>query len=294
MGRRSKGEGSIVKRSDGRWQGAYQDSDKRRYVDGKTRKEVTSKLREALWGVHTGSSNGHNNQTLETHFIEWLGAIENSIRLSTFNRYKQIVHIHLIPELGKIKLKNLSPTQIQNLYLKKIKALSPRTVQYIHTTLRLSLSYDVRFNLTNSNVADSVNPPRLIKKEITPLGPEEVNRLFETIDGHPLEALFVLAVTTGWRRGEILGLQWKDIDLDKGTLQVQRSLSLIKGGPLSILLRPTKVREMWVCLTSVSKPSSNMNYSKRVNGWLRTTGWYSLIKRVSRVEVEIHSTTPLN
>ncbi len=188
MGRRSKGEGSIVKRSDGRWQGAYQDNGRRRYLYGKTRKEVTSKLREALWGVDTGSSNGHNNQTLEAHFIEWLSAIENSIRVSTFKRYKQIVHVHLIPELGKIKLKNLSPISIQNLYLKKIEILSPRTVQYIHTTLRLSLSYGVRFNLINTNVADSVNPPRLIKKEITPLEVKEVNRevLSKVVDRLPI------------------------------------------------------------------------------------------------------------
>jgi integrase len=86
--------------------------------------------------------------------------------------------------------------------------------------------------MIKTNVADSVNPPRSLKKEITPLNEEEVNRFFKTIEGHPLEAIFVLAVTTGLRRGEILGLHWKDIDLEKRTLEVKRSLALTKGGPV--------------------------------------------------------------
>ncbi len=230
MGRRTKGEGSIAKRSDGRWQGAYQDNGKRRYVYGKTRKEAAAKLREALWNVSTGKVED-SNITLEAYLSDWLNTTKNTLRFSTFKRYEQIVRVHLIPGLGGIKLKNLSPTPIQDLYQKKIKALSPRTVQYIHATLRRALAHAVRLGLLTRNVADLVDPPRLIKKEITPLDLEEVNRLFKTIEGHPLEALFVLAVTTGLRRGEILGLQWKDIDLDKRTLQVQRSLSLTKGGP---------------------------------------------------------------
>lgn len=231
MGRRSKGEGSIVKRSDGRWQGAYQDNGKRRYVYGKTRKEAAAKLREAIRDVDSGKVED-SNKTLEACLSDWLDTTKNTLRVSTFKRYEQIVRVHLIPGLGGIKLKNLSPTPIQDLYQKKIKVLSPRTVQYIHATLRRGLAHAVRLNLLTRNVADLVYPPRLQKKEISPLNIEETNRLFKTIEGHPLEALFVLAVTTGLRRGEILGLHWKDIDLDKGTLQVQRSLSLTKGGPV--------------------------------------------------------------
>ena len=259
MGRRPKGEGSIVKRADGRWQGAYQDNGKRRYVYGKTRKEAAEKLRKAIWNVDSGKVED-SNKTLEAYLSDWLNTTKNTLRVSTFKRYEQIVRVHLIPGLGGIRLKNLSPTPIEDLYQKKIKVLSPRTVQYIHATLRRALAQAVRLDLLTKNVADLVNPPKLQKKEISPLNVEEINRLFKTIEGHPLEALFVLAVTTGLRRGEILGLHWNDIDLDKGTLQVQRSLSLTKGGPVFNPPKTTRgkrsVRLSSVCVKALIKHKS--------------------------------------
>jgi len=259
MGRRTKGEGSIVKRTDGRWQGAYQDNGKRRYVYGKTRKEAAAKLREALWNVSTGKVED-SNITLEAYLSDWLNTTKNTLRFSTFKRYEQIVRVHLIPGLGGIKLKNLSPTPIQDLYQKKIKALSPRTVQYIHATLRRALAHAVRLGLLTRNVADLVDPPRLQKREITPLNVEEVNRLFRAIEGHPLEALFVLAVTTGLRRGEMLGLYWNDIDLDQGILQVKRSLALTKGGPVFNPPKTNKgkrsVRLSRICIKALIKHKS--------------------------------------
>ena len=182
MGRRPKGEGSIVKRADGRWQGAYQDNGKRRYVYGKTRKEAAEKLRKAIWNVDSGKLED-SNKTLGAYLSDWLNTTKNTLRVSTFKRYEQIVCVHLIPGLGEIRLKNLSPTPIEDLYQKKIKVLSPRTVQYIHATLRRALAQAVRLDLLTKNVADLVNPPKLQKKEIAPLNVEEINKLFKTIEG---------------------------------------------------------------------------------------------------------------
>src|SRR5918998_1807862 len=131
MGRRPKGEGSIVKRADGRWQGAYQDNGKRRYVYGKTRKEAAEKLRKAIWNVNLDTVED-SNKTLEAYLNDWLNTTRNTLRVSTYKRYEQIVRVHLIPDLGGIQLKNLSPTPIQDLCHNKVKVLSPRTVQYIH------------------------------------------------------------------------------------------------------------------------------------------------------------------
>ncbi|HZG64194.1 MAG TPA: hypothetical protein VEY13_11900 [Rubrobacteraceae bacterium] len=100
MGRRPKGEGSIVKRADGRWQGAYQDNGKRRYVYGKTRKEAAEKLRKAIWNVDSGKLED-SNKTLGAYLSDWLYTTKNTLRVSTFKRYEQIVCVHLIPGLGE-------------------------------------------------------------------------------------------------------------------------------------------------------------------------------------------------
>ncbi|MDP8939946.1 MAG: site-specific integrase [Actinomycetota bacterium] len=241
MGRRAKGEGSITRRSDGRWQGRYEVNGKRKYLYGKTRSEVSVKLREALSKVAHGLIYDDQNLTLEQHLRAWLNNSKKSVRIVTFERYEQIVHNHLIPELGGVKLKNLSPMMVQDLYRKKLEELSPRTVRYIHVTLHRGLEQALKWNLIPKNVTDLVDPPKVVKEEIRPLNVEEVRRLFDTVSGHPLEAVYILAVTAGLRRGEILGLHWQDVDLDTGSLQVKRNLSFTKEGRYSFLQRPLRV-----------------------------------------------------
>jgi integrase len=82
----------------------------------------------------------------------------------------------------------------------------------------------VRLQLLSRNVADAAKPPRPVKQEITPLTQEQMRSLLEALKGDKLEALYVSAITTGMRQGELLGLMWKDIDLDAGTLKVNRSV----------------------------------------------------------------------
>jgi integrase len=162
------------------------------------------------------------------------------LRISTWERYEQICRKHIIPEMGHQELKNLSPTATQDLYRRKLNTLSPRTVQYIHVTLRRSLSQALKWNLVPKNVAGLVDPPKVTKEEMRPLTAEEVNVLFESVKDTPLEALYVLAATTGLRRGEMLALKWSDIDLDARTLYVRRNLSLTKNGPVLVPPKTTK------------------------------------------------------
>lgn len=134
--------------------------------------------------------------------------------------------MHLAPALGKIKLKNLNPTHVRKLYRQKLDAgLSPRSVQYIHVTLKKALSQAVMDGLIPRNVCDAVRPPRAQKDEVVPFTPEQVKALLAAARGDRLEALYVVAIHTGLRQGEILGLKWTDVDLDAGNLTVQRSLS---------------------------------------------------------------------
>lgn len=129
------------------------------------------------------------------------------------------MRLHLKPSIGRSKLQKLGPLDVQELYLSKLDSgLSPRTVQIVHTTLHKALKQAVRWSLVSKNVTEAVTPPKPQKKEIRVLTSEETKRLLRAARGDKFEALYVLAVTTGMRQGELLGLKWDDIDLDEGTL----------------------------------------------------------------------------
>lgn len=131
-----------------------------------------------------------------------------------------------------LKLKNVTPAHVRDLYRQKLDAgLSPRTVQYIHVTLHKALKQAVRDGMIPRNVTEAVKPPRPSRREMRPLSPTEVGRFLEAARGDEHEAIFVLAVSSGMRQGELLALRWEDVDLEAGTLRVQRSVSHTKDGP---------------------------------------------------------------
>jgi integrase len=164
--------------------------------------------------------------TLDDYLTRWLkDSVENTVRRSTFAQYESVVNRHLIPALGRLKLKSITPAHARSLYREKLDCgLSPRTVQYIHVTLHKALKQAVMDGLIPRNIADAVKAPQVHKKEVNPLIPAEVAALLSAASGDRLEALYVTAIHTGLRRSELLGLKWTDIDLDTGTLSVQRSL----------------------------------------------------------------------
>ena len=125
-----------------------------------------------------------------------------------------------------MKLKNLTPVHVRGLYREKLQAgLSPRTVQYIHVTLHKALKQAVQDGLIPRNATEAVKAPQVRRQEINPLSAEQVKVLLKTASGDHLEALFVLAIHTGLRQGELLGLKWEDVDLESGTLRVRRTLA---------------------------------------------------------------------
>lgn len=166
-------------------------------------------------------------QTVSQYLAYWLEHnVRDAVRPRTYERYESIVRLHIVPIMGKVKLQALTPQHINTLKSKKLKeGLSPTTVSAIHDMLHKALDDAVKMGLIARNVCDVVSHARKQHKEINPLMPEQARKLLEAAKGHPQEALFVLALATGMRRGELLGLKWQDINLDKGTLQVRRMLS---------------------------------------------------------------------
>ena len=227
MGRRSRGEGSIYKRKDGRWCGKYVDANgKTRYVYGKTKAEVRTKLTKAIADKDAGVVYDAGMLTVGEYLDRWLDSVEDSLRPGAFRRYEESCCLHIKPELGKVRLSRLNALQLQALYRKKLdEGLASRTVQIIHATLNKALKQAVRWSLVSRNVAQAVTPPRPVKREIQPLTRAQMRALLdEARCSDKLYALYVLAVTTGMRQGEIIGLQWKDVNLETGTLTINRSV----------------------------------------------------------------------
>ena len=141
--------------------------------------------------------------------------MKGTVKERTWTRYEEIVRLHLEPAIGHVKLPKLNALDVQELYLiKQDSGLSARTVQIVHTTLHKALKQAVRWSLVSENVTEVVTPPRPQKKEIRTLSPEVVKGLLRAARGERFEALYVLAITTGMRQGELLGLKWGDVDLD--------------------------------------------------------------------------------
>ncbi len=226
--RRANGEGSISKRKDGRWEGRYTIETplgpKRRTVYGKTRGEVAKKLAAA---PREETVSVDPKLILKDYLGTWLrDSVKNSVRPTTYHRYEGVVRLHINPFVGDTKLLKLTPDRVQALYRNRLDAgCSPRTVQYVHVTLHKALKQALRWQIVPANVAEAVVVPRVPKEEITPLSPAQVKVFLRAIAGDNLETMFALAVTTGMRQGEILGLRWEDLDLDAGVVRVRRTLS---------------------------------------------------------------------
>jgi integrase len=232
--KRQQGNGSGTvyprKNKDGKvigYRGSYFTPDgKRRYVSGKTKSEAHRALRKATADRDGGLVFDAGSITLGEYLDRWLNtSVRDTVRRSTYVRYEGLVRNHIKPSIGRMKLKGLTPTHVRSLYRKKLDSgLAPRSVNYIHVTLHKALEQAVLDGLVPRNVAEGVKAPQVHKEEVKPLSPTQARALLSAASGGRLEALYLLAIHTGLRQGELLGLKWSDIDLDAGTLSVRRSL----------------------------------------------------------------------
>ena len=226
--KRANGEGSVYKTKDRRVIGTWLDANgKTRYLTSKTMTKVEMKaaVRKKLQERDEGIVHDSEGLTVERYMDRWLESIKNRVQPGTFKPYEAIVRLHIKPTLGTVKLDKLNAMQLEKLYRQKLDAgLSARRVRYVHVTIRKALKDAVRLQLLSRNVADAAIPPRSVKMEIEPLTQDQMRTLLDAANGDRLECLYVLAITTGMRQGELIGLQWKDVDLDGGTLQVNRSV----------------------------------------------------------------------
>ncbi|QQS46823.1 MAG: site-specific integrase [Acidobacteriota bacterium] len=150
---------------------------------------------------------------------------------SKYADYTGLLNRYVRGELGSLKLINLRPLDIQTLYSKMIEGgLSARVVRYTHAVLSSSLKQAVQWGMLTRNPAEHVQLPKLKRREMRPLSDFEVTQFLGALEGTRHAALFAFAITTGMRPEEYFALQWRDVNLEKGTVTVQRVLIRRKGG----------------------------------------------------------------
>ena len=244
--KRGNNEGSITRRKDdGRWMARYTlhtaEGPKRKTLYGKTRAEVSTKLTKAMANRDGGLFFDAGSFTVGEYLDGWLlNSVRDTVRPRTYERHEEIVRCHIKPALGRLKLKALTPAHVQGFYRDRLDSgLSAATVQKIHAVLHKALSQAVRWSLVPRNATEAVRAPRPAPNEMRPLAPDEARRLLEVASGDRLQAVYVLAVHTGMRQGELLGLKWDDVDLESGLIRVRRTLTRNKG---RLLLGELKTR----------------------------------------------------
>ncbi|MFF9410134.1 tyrosine-type recombinase/integrase [Streptomyces anandii] len=270
---RANGDGTVYQRKDSRWEAAGYvlapgNTRRRVRVYGTTRKEALAKLTEKIATSNRGLSVPSAQGSVTAYLTYWLENVAiHHLRENTHTRYTAVVHRYLIPGLGKKKLTKLTAKDVRT-WLNQLrttcqcctrrldaqrdqprcctvgqccrKLLSPLTLTYIHSVLKSALEHAVREEEIPRNVARNVRTGTPRPRRFEPLTADEARRFLTTTEGHRLHALFELALHTGLRKGELLGLHWEDLDLHAGTAAIRRTLQRTTAGGLTTL--PTKTR----------------------------------------------------
>jgi integrase len=264
--RRGSGEGSIFQRADGLWVAHLElPNGKRKYFTSKSRQTVARKLASALRDREKGLPILTDERlTVGAWLRQWLEMMRPPrVRPSSHRVYGQEL-AHVISAYGDLRLTRLSARHLADLYArlqhpeppadgaKPQRALSATTVHLIHVALREALSDAVKLDLLPMNVTDRVDAPAPRRPAVVPLTAEEVARLLDAARGERLEALYTLAITTGMRLGELLGLTWRHAGLDTGRLQVAATLQRNERKEWELTPPKTKSSQRSIKLTSVA------------------------------------------
>jgi integrase len=230
--KRGAGEGSPRVRADGRWEIRFTlPSGRSRSVYGKTESEARRAHRAALREIEDGLDLQAGRTTVGQFFRRWLEDVVIPGRApKTHDFYAKVFGLYIEPEIGKVALDKLSPSDVARLLrAKQDSGLSPRTVHHVRAVLRAGLNQAVKWRMVGFNAAALVESPPQKPGRIVPLTVDEARRVLVAAKDHRLGPLFRVALTLGLRQGELLGLRWVDVDLDRGNLRVARALQRVDG-----------------------------------------------------------------
>ena len=242
MAKRANGEGTLSRRKDkaGKtvgWRAAVtvgineDGTQDRRWVSGKTQAEVQEKLRAFQADMHTGMVADTDGLTVAEFMSKWADHKKrDGVKSNTVQSYRDTVRLYITPHLGRLKLEKLRPLDVEQLLLKLDKAGKSAAVSaYTLSVLKMGLRQAVRWQMLPRNVAEAVRPPKVERPDMQIWTPEQVATFLDATQAHRLHTAFFLALLTGMRRGEILGLKWEDVDFERSRLNVKNNLVDVQG-----------------------------------------------------------------
>lgn len=249
MRKGARGQGSIRKRPDDVWEARFTvgtDPKTGRQIQksvyGSSQKEVRKKLTAITRALDTDSYADTDNMTLKSWLLIWLDAyVRDSVKHSTYVSYETDCRVHIIPNLGRIKLQSLKAPMIQAFYKSLLRSgKSPKTVKNIHGVLHRALKKAVTLGYLYNNQAEQCELPKIEKKEIKPLPEPKIKEFLAAVESHRFRDIYIVTLFTGLREGEVLGLTWDSIDFDRGSIHINKQLQLIKRSGGAYKLVPTK------------------------------------------------------
>ncbi len=228
--RRGNNEGTIYQRKDGLWCAQISLNGRRLTKYGKSQTECRLWIKQMLARIDQGPTYDSTQVTLDRFVENWLNGKELARRPKTVIQYRQVVQQHILPFLGRMRLQEIQPVHIQKLYsIKKEEGRGARTIQLIHAILHNILKQAEREGILSHNSVDAVERPKVEQVEMQILNEEQIRQFLSAASGSPFETVCYLALTTGMRASELLGLKWCEVDEKKSTLFVHRQMQYIAG-----------------------------------------------------------------
>ena len=266
--RRSNGEGNIRKRKDGRWEGRYTaginpENGKQIFknVLGKTQAEVKEKLKKALADSQKLDLTKQGKYTVGTWMDAWFENVAKiKVRPSSHQTYRGYIDNHIKPNIGNIPLEKLTTMELQKLYRKLLtsgrverveakeqpKGLSAKTVRNINQVISSAMDLAVAQKIILENPTNACSLPRVEHKEMQTISAEQLQAFLEEAKRSGVYEMYYIELSTGLRRGELLGLKWEDIDMKQGIIRVRRQISRIDG---KIVEAPLKTKNSYRTVT---------------------------------------------
>lgn len=208
----------------------------------RTKKEAQDFIAQRHADVERGVAVDPNRITTSEYLVHWLEtSVEPRVRPSTHAGYERVVRVQLTPRLGTVRLQKLTAMHVQQAYTAMLasantqrpgRLLSHRSVRLAHTVLKMALKQAVRWRMVPRNVAEDVDPPKAVRPQIRTWNGEQARAFLAGTKTDHYGALWVLALSTGARLGELRGLRWCDVDLAKGSISIRQQITRVRGADL--------------------------------------------------------------
>ena len=250
--KRANSEGTVYKRPNGKWRAQVTLYGKRLSFSADTQQECLTWIRKTRTEIEDhGITFKGTKITLQDYLKDWLITVSSSRTNNTYRNYTWIVNSRIVPIIGEEKIHDLTPDKIQRFYgILKSKGGSDHQISCVHKTLRVAMNHAVKLGYIGRNPVNGTTPPKPRQSEMRFYDEKQVIQLLETaikIDDR-LYSMYYLAIHTGMRQAELMGLKWEDINWKNKTIQVRRQVLHQKGGGYSYVQPKSKAGNRTIIL----------------------------------------------